>query len=347
MRKSISMTAAAVCLATATVTAPAQTLEFKVLGQPLATGLIQKNKEQPFFENFAERTGLDAKADYKPVDMTGIKDTEELRVLKAGLFDIVSLRMSQISRDEPTILGLDLVGLNPTYEAGRKTMKEFAPIVDKRLQEQFNTKLLGIWPFGPQVLFCKPQIAKLSDLTGHKVRVYDQNLANFVAKVGGTPVPIGFSEVHQSLARGVVDCAITGPSSANSAGWPEVTTHMLPVAFQMALNGYGINLNTWNKLTPEQQGKLTAAFDKLTEEIWEYSEHLFEDAVRCNIGQDPCETVKKYSLVNVPVTEQDLSIVGSAVAEVSFPAWAEICDKSNPSCSADWKRTVGKRVGVQ
>ena len=347
MKMHMTLSAAALCLAVSANTATAQTLQFKVLGQPLATGLIQKNKEQPFFENFAARTGLDATADYKPVDMTGIKDTEELRVLKAGLFDIVSLRMSQVSRDEPTILGLDLVGLNPTYDTGRETMKEFAPIVDKRLQEQFNTKLLGIWPFGPQVLFCKPKIAKLSDLKGYKVRVYDQNLANFVAKVGGTPVPIGFPEVHQSLARGVVDCAITGPSSANSAGWPEVTSHMLPVAFQMALNGYGINLNTWNKLNADQQAKLSAAFDQLTDEIWAYSQELFEDAVRCNVGEDPCNTVKKYALVNVPVTEEDLKIVGNAVAEVSFPAWAEICDKSNASCSADWKRTVGKRVGVQ
>jgi TRAP-type C4-dicarboxylate transport system substrate-binding protein len=327
--------------------ASAETLEFKVLGQPLATGLIQKNKEQPFFENFAQRTGLDAKADYKPVDMTGIKDTEELRILKAGLFDIVSLRMSQISRDEPTILGLDLVGLNPTYDEGRKTMNDFASIVDKRLQAQFKTKLLGIWPFGPQVLFCKPEITKLSDLKGYKVRVYDQSLANFVAKVGGTPVPIGFSEVHQSLARGVVDCAITGPSSANSAGWPEVTTHMLPVAFQMALNGYGINLDTWNTLQPDQQEKLTAAFDELTEEIWEYSQFLFEDAVRCTTGKDPCETGKRYNLVSVPISKKDLDLVGNAVAEVSFPAWAEICDKSNASCSADWKKTVGKRVGVE
>ena len=28
-------------------------LSFKAIGQPLATGLIQKNKEQPFFEQFA------------------------------------------------------------------------------------------------------------------------------------------------------------------------------------------------------------------------------------------------------------------------------------------------------
>lgn len=325
----------------------AESMTFKVLGQPLSTGLIQKEKEQPFFENFAERTGLDIAADYKPVDVTGIKDTEELRVLKSGLFDIVSLRMSQVSRDAPTILGLDLVGLNPTYDAGRETMAAFQDTVDQRLQQQFNTKLLGVWPFGPQVLFCKPEISKLADLKGHKVRVYDQSLANFVSSVGGTPVPLGFGEVHQALARGVVDCAITGPSSANSAGWPEVATHVLPIAFQIALNGYGINLDSWNKLDADQQAKLQAAFDGLNDEIWQYSEELFDDAMRCNVGADPCDTVKKYDLVGVPVTEDDLAVVQNAVREISFPAWAEICDSSNPSCSADWKAAVGARVGIQ
>jgi len=297
--------------------------------------------------NFAERTGIDAKVDYKPMDVTGIKDTEQLRVLKAGLFDIISLRMSQVSRDAPTILGLDLVGLNPTYDAGRKTMQEFMPVVDKRLQETFNTKLLGIWPFGPQVLFCKNEIKKLTDIKGRKVRVYDQNLAKFVSSVGGTPVPIGFAEVHQSLARGVVDCAITGPSSANSAGWPEETNYTLPLAFQIALNGYGINLDTWNKFTPDQQTTLQIMFDGVVEDIWEYSTFLFDDAVRCNVGQDPCTTVKKFNLTNVPVTEADLQIVRNAVREVSFPAWAKVCDKSTPGCSETWKKTVGLIVGMK
>jgi len=326
-------------------TAVAQTYDLKVMGQPIATGLIQKNVEQPFFENFAERTGIDAKVDYKPMDVTGIKDTEQLRVLKAGLFDIISLRMSQVSRDAPTILGLDLVGLNPDYATGRKTVAAFEAIVDEQLQKKFNTKLLGVWPFGPQVLFCKPEITKLTDLKGKKVRVYDQNLANFVSSVGGTPVPIGFPDVHQSLARGVVDCAITGPSSANSAGWPEVTNYMLPVAFQLALNGYGINLDSWNKFSAEDQQKLEAGFDKLVEEIWVYSKVLFDDAVRCNVGEDPCETVKKYSLKEVPITDEDRKIIQNAVKDVSFPTWAKVCDKVNPTCSSSWKETVGKSIG--
>lgn len=336
-RKTISAALAAATLLSGA--ASAETL--RVMGQPVATGLIQKNIEQPFFENFAKETGLDFTADYQPVDVTGIKDTEQLRILKDGLFDIVSLRLSQVSRDEPTILGLDLVGLNPDYATGAVTAEKFAPVVDAALQKKFNTKLLGVWPFGPQVLFCEPEISSLSDLKGLKVRVYDQNLANFISMVGGTPVPLSFAEVQQSLARGVVDCAITGPSSANSAGWPEVSKYMLPIAFQLAMNGYGINLDTWNKLSPEDQEKLQAAFDKLSADIWAYSEKLFVDAVSCNTGGEVCETGKKYNLTLVEPSEADMALIGTAVTEVSFPAWKEACDAVNEGCSASWLETVG------
>ncbi len=344
----LKFAATVVALAALTTSVWAQEkLKLKVIGQPLATGLIQKNKEQPFFESLAAKTGLPIEVEYKPVDTLGIKDTEQLRVMKAGLFEMASLRMSQNSRDEPTILGLDLVGLNPDYATGKKVADAFAPILDQRLQKQFGVKLLGIWPFGPQVLFCKPPITKLGDVKGLKVRVYDQNLAKFVESLGGTPVPIAFAETHQSLSLGVVDCAITGPSSANSAGWPEVTTHYLPIGMQIALNGYGITLSAWNKLKPDQQKKLQAAFDELLADIWKYSEELFLDASNCNVGKDPCNTGKKFKLVNVPVTPGDLDIVKKAVREISYPAWAEVCDKSNPGCSASWKKAVGPIVGMK
>lgn len=326
--------------------ASAESTSLKAIGQPGATGLIQQNLEAPFFENFAENTGLDITVDFQALDQTGIKGAEQLRILKSGLFDIISLRLQQVSRDEPMLLGLDLVGLNPSFAAGKETMAEFEPVVDARLQDRFNTKLLGLWPFGPQVLFCKPGIASLADVKGLKVRTYDQNLANFISSLGGTPVPLGFADVHQSLARGVVDCAITGPSSANSAAWPEETTHVLPLAFQIAVQGYGMNLAAWNRFSAEDQDKIQAAFDELTAEIWTYSEELFDDAMRCNVGEEPCELNKPYSLVNVPVSDSDVALIDAAVKDLSFPSWAELCDKTNPQCSASWIETVGKRFGM-
>jgi TRAP-type C4-dicarboxylate transport system substrate-binding protein len=309
--------------------------------------MIPKNKEKVFFEDFAKATGLPFDADYKSIDTLGIKDTEQLRIMKAGLFDIVSLRVSQNSRDEPTLLGVDLVGLAPDYKLARKVYTAYADTIGERLEKQFQVKLLGLWPFGPQIFYCKKPVTKLADIKGLKVRVYDQNLAKFIESIGGTPVPLSFSETHQALSMGVVDCAVTGPSSANSAAWPEVTTHQYPLGVQMAYNGYAVSMKVWNKLTPDQQVKMKTAFTKLTDDIWAYSEELYSDAVNCNAGKDPCVNGKKFNLVTTPVNPADIEVVQKAVATTSVPSWAEICDKANPGCSATWKKQVGPLIGMK
>ncbi|HVF63878.1 MAG TPA: TRAP transporter substrate-binding protein [Casimicrobiaceae bacterium] len=339
--------ASVIALALALPAVAQQPIKLRVAGNLVATGLIQQNKEQPFFENMAKTTGLPIEVDYKPQDVLGVKDADGLRVLKSGLFDIVSLRLAQVSRDEPFFLGPDVVGLNPDYATAKKVVGAYREAFDKRLQERHGAKLLGIWPFGPQVVFCQVPITGLADLKGKKVRVYDQSLAKFIEKLGGIPVTIPFAETQQALQRGVTDCAITGPSSANSAGWPEVTSHFMPLGFQIALNAYGINLNTWKKFTADQQAKLTAAFQQLEADIWAYSEEIYDDAVRCNVGKEPCKTVKKFAMKEVPVQSGDRATIRDALATVSFPTWSEVCDKSYPDCSATWKKTIGPIVNIK
>lgn len=344
MSRRILLAAAAAMLSLSA--AQADTIRLKVLGQPAGSGLIAQTKEQPFFEALAERSGLDIAVEYLPVDVAGIPDTDGLRVLRSGLFDIVSIRGPQVSRDEPSVLGLDLVGLNTSFEAGRKHTEAFFDYVDGRLQAQFNAKLLGVWPAGPQVIFCKPEIADLSGLRGLKVRVGDQSAANFVAGLGATGISMPFGEVQQSLARGVVDCAITGPSSANSGGWPEAATTVLPVALQLAVNGYAINLDSWNRLPEEHREKLDAAIKELVAEIWAFSEELYEDAMRCNAGESPCERGTSYSLKTLPVSDADLATVAAAVGDISLPIWATQCNAVAPDCEAKWREAVGALLGL-
>jgi TRAP-type C4-dicarboxylate transport system substrate-binding protein len=343
------ISAAALGVVAALIAGPAaaETIKLRVAGNLLATGLIQQTREQPFFENLAKTTGLPIEVDYKPMDVTGIKDIEGLRVLRNGLFDIVTLRIAQVSRDEPFLLGLDIVGLNPDYATGRKVVDAYRQAFDQRLQERFNSKLLGFYAFGPQVVFCNAPIKGLADLKSKKVRVYDQSLAKFIEKIGGVPVTISFGETQQALSLGTVECAITGPSSANSAGWPEVSTHFMPLGFQIAMQAYAINLNSWKKFNADQQKVLEAAFKKQEEDVWKYSQEIFDDAVRCNVGKDPCTTVKKYKMVDVPVSEADLKLVREAITEVSFPAWSEVCEKSYKGCGDIWKKLIGPIAGVK
>jgi TRAP-type C4-dicarboxylate transport system substrate-binding protein len=322
-------------------------IKLRVMGMPLAIGNIQKLREQPFFETLAAKTGLPIEVDYKPLDSTGIKEFEQLRVMKTGLFDIVGLRLGQASRDEPTILGLDLVGLNPDYTVARKVVNAYFETVDKRLQSNFNIKLLGIWPFGPQIIFCKPAVKSFADLKGLKIRILDGVMAKFMEKLGATPVTMAFGEVAQGLSLGTIDCAVTGPSSANSAGWPESATHVYPLGLQVAVQAYAISLPAWNKLKPADQAKLKGAIEGLTDDIWKYSEELWNDAMRCNAGTDPCTTGKKYKLVTATVQTKDLELVKAAVRDISLPAWSESCDKVHPGCTDAWKKTVGAVIGVK
>ena len=117
--------------------------------------------------------------------------------------------------------------------------------------------------------------------------------------------------------------------------------------YKRQLNAYAMNLDKWKKLPPDQQAKLTAAFQKFEGEVWGYSKELFDDAVRCNVGKEPCKTVKKFALKEVPVKAADEQMIRDALATVSLPTWGELCDKSYDKCSATWKQIVGPIVGIK
>ena len=140
---------------------------------------------------------------------------------------------------------------------------------------------------------------------------------------------------------------MTGASSANTAGWPEVTQYFMPIGFQVGFNGYIMNQNSWRKLSADQQKKLQASIDALNKDIWAYSEEIFWDAVRCNVGKEPCKTVNKYKMKEVPVTAEDQKLLSDAVAKISFPAWSAVCERSMPGCGAKWKEILGPLTGIR
>ena len=320
----------------------------RVMGLPLATGKIQQQNELPFFESLAKRTGLPFDVDYKPLDSTGVKEFEQLRVMRSGIYDMVTLRLGQVSRDEPTILGLDLVGMNTDFKTARANIAAFQPVLDRQLQAQHNLVLLGVWPFGPQIIFCKPAIpGGLADLKGKKIRVIDGVMARFMEKIGATPVTMAFSEVSQGLRLGTLDCAVTGPSSANSAGWMDSATHVYPLGLQIAVQGYAITTAAWKKLSPEVQTRFKSEVDTLVNDIWKSSEALWADGVRCSTGQTPCTEHKPFKATLVEPTAKDLELVQAAVRDISLPAWAEGCDKVNPGCSDAWRKSVGPLLGIR
>ena len=315
-------------------------INLRVVGQPSMTGPIQKNLEQPFFESLKEKTGLPITVEYRTVDKSGFKDNYELAMLKSGMFEMVSLRFLQNAQEEPSILGADLPGINPNFQTARKVGEAYGPVIDENLQKRFGVKLLGIWTFGPQVIFCNKPIHRLSDLKGRKVRVGASTYDALIKSQGGIPVVIPFDRVAEALSSNMADCAISSQTSAYSAKWPLYLTYVYPIATQMGANGIAIRVDTWNRFSESQKRQLQSAVNAYIDQTWIYSEQLNNQASDCLQGKSACDLGVKYKLIQTPVTEDDKLFMRKFALEQSFPDWAANCDKLEPNCSMRWKAVL-------
>ncbi len=315
-------------------------INLRVVGQPSMTGPIQKNLEQPFFESLKEKTGLPITVEYRTVDKLGFKDNYELAMLKSGMFEMVSLRFLQNAQEEPSILGADLPGINPNFQTARKVGEAYGPVIDENLQKRFGVKLLGIWTFGPQVIFCNKPIHRLSDLKGRKVRVGASTYDALIKSQGGIPVVIPFDRVAEALSSNMADCAISSQASAYSAKWPLYLTYVYPIATQMGTNGIAIRVDTWNRFSESQKRQLQSAVNAYIDQTWIYSEQLNNQASDCLQGKSACDLGVKYKLIQTPVTEDDKLFMRKFALEQSFPDWAANCDKLEPNCSMRWKAVL-------
>lgn len=310
-----------------------------VVGQPSQTGVIQNTLERPFFENLAASTGLPLEVTYRALDEVGIKDTYQLRLLQQGRIDLVSLRFLQNALTEPTLLGIDPLGFTTDFDTARAVVEAYAPVLDRRLQDDFGAKLLGVWPFGPQVFLCRVPIGALADLAGLRVRVGNDNFVPLITALGGIPAVIAFEEVEQALAKGLVDCAISSAGSAHYAGWAAHATHYFPLGTQMGINGYAISLRVWKRLSEPQRERLLAAFDRHVGAIWDYARELHEDASSCLVG-GPCKSGVPYKLTLVAPSEADYRRMHAMFEQTTYQDWRERCDRMHPGCSQDWRRRM-------
>ena len=314
-------------------------IPLRVIGQPSSTGLLTQQREVPFFRNLAATTGVPFKVTYLPTEAVGFKDTHQLQMLKVGMVDLVSLRFLQNSAAEPALQGIDLVGLNFDFPTAEKVIRAYAPTLDRYLQERFSVKLLGVWTFGPQEIFCRTPIGRIEDLKGLRVRVGGASLATCITELGGTPAIIPFDDTKHALATGLVDCAVTSAASANYAGWPEHASHYFPLAVHFGINGYAISLTKWQSLTRREQVLLQGAFDAYLADLWHFTQEIRRDAFLCNTGRD-CRYGKRYQMALVKPSAHDVQLVREITINKVFPEWAEQCEKIHPGCREEWQEKL-------
>ena len=303
---------------------------------------FQKHEEPFFNTRLREASDGNIVGKIQSQSGLGLKGFEIMRLVKNGVFDFAFGLPGYVAAENAIFEGADLSTLTQDIDTQRKVSDAYYPTLEKSFADIYNAKLLMLYPFPSQTLWCNGEVNGIEDLKGKKIRVYSTTLGDFVEGVGGTSVTVSFSEVIPALEKGVVDCAITGTMSAYTAKWNQVATHAYTLRVGWGLAFGAMNMDKWNSLSEGQKTLLQSEIATLTDAMWAETATEDDVAISCITGGE-CAIGEAGSMTLVEPSEADLKARDSIATEVVLARWAERC---GADCAANWNETVGPILGL-
>lgn len=338
----ILATAVAFALTSSVAIAADKPATIKAVGTWGSLTNYQKH-EGPFWnDKINEASGGSIIGDIKPQTELGLKGFEIMRLVKNGVFDFAFGLPGYVAAENAIFEGGDLSSVTQDIATQRKVAEAYQPTLEKAFAEIYNAKLMMLYPFPSQTLWCNGEVNGLADLKGKKIRVYSTTLGDFVEGAGGTSVTVPFAEVIPALEKGVVDCGITGTMSAYKAKWHQVATHAYTLRVGWGLAFGAMNMDKWKSMNADQQAILTKEIAALNDRMWDETAKEDEVAISCITG-GKCDIGEPGKMTLVEPSEADLKARDQIANDVILARWAERCGKD---CAANWNSTVGSLLGL-
>lgn len=324
----------------ATPTEPA--MHLRVVGG--LAGVAQYEKfEQPFWtQDLPRLTGGRLTAEIVPFDQAGIRGQEMLRLMQLGVVPFGTSLVALAAAQDPILAAPDLAGLAATPAELARAVAAFRPHLEQVLRERYGVKLLAIYAYPAQTVFCKQPLRSLADLAGRSVRTSGVSQSDLVEALGGRPVQLPFAEVVNAMKQGNLDCAVTGTFSGNTIGLHEVTRflHTQPISWGLSL--FGANVAAWNALGPEVQQVLLRELPRLEASIHTNAVAQTGDGIACNTGRADCRGGRPGRMV-AGQSPDDAQRVRSLFSTTVLPRWVRRC---GAECAGVWNRTIGPALHV-
>ncbi|MEM6985562.1 MAG: TRAP transporter substrate-binding protein [Pseudomonadota bacterium] len=268
------------------------------------------------------------------------------RLLGDGVYDVAMTVADYAVADAPELEALDVPLLALTADEAKAMVDAARPMVADIYRDRFNSHVLAIAPYPPQVVFCNADITGLDDLAGKKIRASGRMTAKFLEALGAEGVNVSFGEVPGALQKGVVDCAVTGAGSGYSAGWWEVSTHLMTIP----LGGWdsvvtAMNLDSWQALDADTQSLISAQVaDQFEAPAWASAQDALRNDVACLTGNGECAAGESRSMTLVTPSDAEFAAARDVLINTVLPDWAS---RAGGDWASRWNDSVGSVVGVQ
>ncbi len=307
---------------------------------------LHRDFERPFWDEFLPEAADGAlEVALTTHNEMGLGVGDVFNLLGDGVYDVAMTVGNYAVADAPELEALDVPLIAMDAEMARAKTDAARPMVQDIFRDRFNSHVLAIAPYPPQIVFCNTEVTGLDDMQGLKVRGSGRMTAQFLEALGAEGVNVDFGEVPGALQRGAIDCAITGGGSGYNSGWWEVSTHLVT----LPLGGWdpvvtAINLDRWNSLSPETQELIASSIrTEFEDKAWAVAQDGLVNDTACLTGIGECPYGEARDMVLVEASAEDLERATEILLTRVLPDWA---GRAGHDWAMRWNEEVGSVVGV-
>lgn len=324
------VTAASLSLAAGAALPTAASAQAMNLADVLPDGNFMVTAEKQFAERIAKETEGRVNITVLAGGALGFKGPELLTAVRDGLVPMANMPGVQQNGEDRIFDTEGLPFLVNNQEELGKLHVYLRPAFDE-VAAKYNQKFLYMVPTPSQFLYTNVEVDNLDGLANLKARAGDKSGVDVLNALGLAGIFMPWGEVIPALASKRVDAVLTSATSAVDGRFWEFLKYIYLV------NGTGlshivtINLDAWNKISPEDQAKIEAIAKELQPEFWALSAAQGTDALKI-LQENGMEVVEYPAEMRTDMLGRTRPLLDSKLADM--PGSQQIV--------ADYLKSVGR-----
>lgn len=251
----------------------------------------------------------------------GYRGPDTLQAVKDGLVPAAEMLLGGVAGTEP-IMDFSTMPFLADDPGEAHLLGLIARPYVENVFEKWNQKLL-YWQYWPGAgLYTNKKINSLEDLEGLTLRAFNRVSAQWVEKAGAKPNTMPWGDVYMALSTGAIDGVLTSAVSGKDGKFWEIMSHFTNIGFTFGYSAVTVNLDSWNKLSPEVRLAIleTAREMEAKQELRSIRAHTTSmEALEENgvvISEDPIQLKEECVKLARPIWDEWVKEVGPEGKEI-------------------------------
>jgi tripartite ATP-independent transporter DctP family solute receptor len=291
--------------------------------QPEPEGHAWTDVSMIIAKEVGEKSGGGLSVTVYPAGVLGTQ-AEAVDMLRTGSLALLTSGPSILASfyDAVQVASLPYIFDNPEHAYNFLASPYGQRVYNDIILKKSGVRTLDFWYFGNRNLTTKGvKVNNPSDLAGIKIRAMDTPIAKtVVSSLGGSPVPINFSELYLALQTGVVAGQENPIPTIIAQKFYEVQDNIVLTGHSVHMGTVHVSESIWTKLADDQRKLILDTLAKYRPEIQK------------RINDQTDQGISFLKERGVAVYEPDLAVFRSNAADIvdknfgNIPEWKEAID---------------------